>query len=169
MSDQCDIRMARCNVPDKALFLDALRETAVKFEVHIICFNADMVAGERHIRSAVFNAMRSFCEGQPIANTLEMEALLFAAGSRQCSIASSFGIHEGENCLYICCIPPCDDVWEALTRSLELNEEDPVMNAQKKARLMTLFEITDQELDAAGSDRLTDLVLERVALLNATR
>jgi KEOPS complex subunit Cgi121 len=169
MSDQCDIRMARCSVQNKHLFLDALREIALKFELHIICFNADMVAGERHVRSAVFNAMRSFCEGTPIANTLEMEVLLFAAGSRQCSVASSFGIHDGENRLYICCVPPCDDVWEALVPLLDLNEEEPVMNANKRARVMTLFEITDQELEAAGSDRLTDLVLERVALLNATR
>jgi KEOPS complex subunit Cgi121 len=98
-----------------------------------------------------------------------MEALLFAAGTRQCSVASSFGIHEGENRLYICCTPPCDRVWVALARFLELKDNDTVMNAQKKARLMTLFEITDQELKAAGPDRLTDLVLERVALLNATR
>jgi KEOPS complex subunit Cgi121 len=161
--------MARCSVPDKSIFLDMIREIALKFELHIICFNADMVAGERHIRSAVFNATRSFCEGNPIANTLEMEALLFAAGSRQCSVASEFGIREGENRLYICCIPSCDDAWDTLARYVDLSEEEPEMNAQKKARLMTLFEITDQELEAAASDLLTDLVLERVALLNATR
>jgi tRNA threonylcarbamoyladenosine modification (KEOPS) complex Cgi121 subunit len=57
----------------------------------------------------------------------------------------------------------------ALARFLELKDDDAVMNIQKKARLMTLFEIPDRELKAAGPDRLTDLVLERVALLNATR
>jgi len=170
MNNHCEIRMARCTIRDRALFLDVLRETALKFEIHIICFNADMMAGVRHVRKAVFTAARSFNRGDPLANTLEMEALLFAAGSRQCAIASSFGVHEGENRLYVCCFPSCSAVWTTLTPFLELTDDDSdVMNLQKKARLMALFEITERELEAAGKDRLTDLVLERVALLNVSR
>ena len=56
-------------------------------------------------RAAVAQAARAFQEGTNISNTLEMEALLYAAGSRQCNIASSFGIHEGENRIYLCCSP----------------------------------------------------------------
>jgi tRNA threonylcarbamoyladenosine modification (KEOPS) complex Cgi121 subunit len=41
--------------------------------------------------------------------------------------------------------------------------------AEKAARLASLFGITPEELDAAGPDRLVDLVLERVALLEVSK
>jgi KEOPS complex subunit Cgi121 len=129
-----------------------------------------MIAGERHVRKAVFNAVRSFRQGNPISNTLEMEALLYAAGTRQCAIASSFGIHNGENRIYVCCYPAHKGVWEALSLCLELTEEnEEEMDQQKQERLITLFEISDSELETIGKERITDLVLERVALLNAVR
>jgi KEOPS complex subunit Cgi121 len=170
MQDQCEIRVARCTVRDRSDFLETLRTTAGRLGTHIICFNANMIAGERHVRKAVFNAVRSFRQGNPISNTLEMEALLYAAGTRQCAIASSFGIHEGENRIYVCCYPVHNEVWEALSLCLELTEEnDEEMDPQKQARLVTLFEISDEELETVGKERITDLVLERVALLNAVR
>jgi tRNA threonylcarbamoyladenosine modification (KEOPS) complex Cgi121 subunit len=43
------------------------------------------------------------------------------------------------------------------------------MDQQKQERLITLFEISDSELETIGKERITDLVLERVALLNAVR
>ena len=59
-------------------------------------------------------SVRAFETGCMISNTLEMESLLFAAGTRQCSIAASFGIHEGENSVYVCCYPARTSVWTAL-------------------------------------------------------
>jgi len=166
----CEIRIATCSVESRPAFLKDLRETAQKFGTHIICFNADMMAGISHVQCAVFNAVRSFGEGSPIANTLEMEALLFAAGSRQCSVATSFGIHEGKNNLYICCFPPCKEVWSALPFHAELPENDnTTIDPRKKARLMSLFGITKREIDVAGEDQIVDLVIERVALLNTIR
>jgi KEOPS complex subunit Cgi121 len=170
MHDQCEIRVARCTVHNRSEFLDTLRTTAGRFGTHIVCFNANMIAGERHVRKAVFNAVRSFRQGNPISNTLEMEALLYAAGTRQCAIASTFGIHDGENRIYVCCYPVQNEIWDALSLCLELTEEnDDEMNQQKQAQLVTLFEISDRELETVGKERITDLVLERVALLNAIR
>ena len=97
--------LPRCTIRDLAAFLRDLRAVAADHDTHIICFNADMIAGRVHALSAVARAVRAFEEGDTISNTLEMESLLFAAGSRQCNIAASFGIHEGENRVYICCFP----------------------------------------------------------------
>ena len=43
------------------------------------------------------------------------------------------------------------------------------MTPDKEARLMTLFGITQEELDVVGRDRLNDLILERMALLHINR
>lgn len=166
-----DVRAARCQVRDTASFLCDLRAIAAAHGTRIICFNADMIAGRRHAVTAVARAVRAFGEGAAISNTLEMEALLYAAGSRQCSLATTFGIHAGENRVYICCVPGREEVWAALGTLFTLTGEDwEALGPGKRERLMDAFAITEEEIAAAGGDgRIVDLVLERVALLQVSR
>lgn len=166
-----DIRAARCTIRDLAAFLRELRAVAVIHDTHIICFNADMIAGRVHAASAVARAVRAFEEGITISNTLEMESLLFAAGSRQCNVATSFGIHTGENRVYICCFPARTDIWTALEPLFHFVDEIwDTIDLKKRKLLMDAFAISPEEIAAAGGDgRIVDLVLERVALLQVLR
>jgi len=165
------VRAARCRVRDTASFLCDLRAVAIAHNTHIICFNADMIAGRIHAVTAVARAVRAFEEGAAISNTLEMEALLFAAGSRQCSLATSFGIHTGENHVYICCFPERAGVWAALGSLVSPAGDDwDTLSPGKRKHLMDTFAITEEEIAAAGGEeRIIDLVLERVALLQVYR
>ena len=166
-----NIRAARCSIPDTAVFLRDLRAIATIYDTHIVCFNADMLAGKVHASTAVAKAVRAFEDGITISNTLEMEALLFAAGSRQCAIAASFGIHNGENRVYICCHPAREPLWAALDPLFHwVRESWDTISPEKRFRLMETFVISDEEIAAAGGDgRIVDLVLERVALLQVMR
>ena len=166
-----DIRPARCSVCDPAAFLRDLRTVAAKHDTRIICFNADMIAGRVHAATAVAWAVRAFEGGITISNTLEMEALLFAAGIRQCNIAASFGIHVGENRIYICCYPGRPELWIALEQLFHLVQESwDTIDPEKRRHLMETFSISSEEITAAGgNDRIVDLVLERVALLQVMR
>jgi KEOPS complex subunit Cgi121 len=166
-----DIWAAVCTVHDLTAFLRDLRSIAADHDTHIICFNADMLAGRVHAVSAVERAVRAFEEGDNISNNLEMECLLFAAGSRQCSTAASFGIHEGENRMFICCYPARTKVWLALEPLFcFVQERWDTIDPEKRARLIKLFTISPEELAAVGGDeRIVDLVLERVALLQVLR
>ena len=130
--------MAQCEIQDRTAFLKELREIARQYTMHIICFNADMLAGMPHAQSAVEHAARSFQEGTAISNTIEMESLLYAAGSRQCNTASSFGIREGANNLFICCYPfPQKGVWDRLAHLFQfLRESEEIIDNEKKVRLM---------------------------------
>lgn len=171
-TNTCEIRAALCRIDDKGAFLQVLKTISQRFNTHIICFNADMIAGKRHVESAVLHAVRSFRRGDAISNTLEMEALLYAAGSRQCNVAASFGIRKGENRLWVCCYPPGGGVWETLTTILQLQDRDTWegIDQKKQEKLMQIFEITPAELDSLdNTDRIVDLVLERVALLDVLR
>ena len=168
----CEIRAARCTIEDRDAFLHMIREIARQYHINIICFNADMLAGRRHAESAVRHAVRSFEAGDHISNTLEMEALLYAAGSRQCSTAATFGFHEGENHLWICSYPSSATGWEALASVMHYVEGELFegMDQKKQESLMQLFNITADELGSLEStDRISDLVLERVALLDVIR
>jgi KEOPS complex subunit Cgi121 len=100
-----------------------------------------------------------------------MEALLFAAGSRQCNIAASLGIHDGENHLWISCYPVRQGVWALLSSLVSLADKEwEPFPPGKKERLMDLFSITEDEIRTLGrSGSFIDLVLERVALLEVLR
>ncbi len=165
-----EIRAAIATINDRTAFLEAIRTIANAHNTHIICFNADMLAGTRHAHTAICHAVRSYTKETMVSNTLEMEALLFAAGSRQCSLAAPFGIHEGENHLYVCCYPKCDTVWDDLAPVVQVVEDAwEGIDPQKQAYLMDLFTITREELATINDGRLTDLILERIALLEVYR
>ncbi|HVP95695.1 KEOPS complex subunit Cgi121 [Methanoregula sp.] len=166
----CTIRYAEACVRDPAVFLEKVREIADRMDSRIVCFDADKLAGEKHAEVALRQAYRSFCSGEAISNSFEMEALLYAAGSRQCSVAVSFGLHGGENRLYVCCCPAPAGIWDRLAGILHFcGEPDEGITPAKAARLMDLFGISPAEIAAAGTGRLQDLVLERVALLEVNK
>ncbi|MCK9578849.1 MAG: KEOPS complex subunit Cgi121 [Methanoregula sp.] len=168
----CDIRAASCTIADRSVFLRQLQGIAAAHDTHIICFNADMIAGRAHAEVAVMLASRAFHEGENISNTVEMEALLYAAGSRQCTIATSFGILKGENRLWVCCIPAREGCWAELSQLFRftVGVEWDRIDLAKQDRLMEIFAVSQDEADAAGgSVRIVDLVVERVALLQVLR
>jgi len=165
-----EFRSAVVTVKDLNVFLSTLREISLSHQTHIVCFDAEKMAGLAHAEAAIRHAQRSFSKGAAISNSFEMEALLYVAGSRQCSIAASFGVHEGENHLFICCCPPAKGVWNALARHVDyVSETWDNLKPQKTERLMALFGITSEEVEAAGTDQTTALVLERVALLDVMK
>ena len=165
-----EIRTAVFHVSGCSRFLSGIRAVATAHATRIICFNADMMAGRAHAEAAMMRALRAARAGTIISASLEMEALLYASGSRQCSTADRFGIHEGENYAYVCLSPPDDAAFRELSGMMEFREEDrETLSDQKMERLREAFGITAEELQVAGPARFRDLVLERVALLEVYR
>jgi KEOPS complex subunit Cgi121 len=164
------IRQARMTIDDRDAFLRMIQGIARLYSIHIVCFDADKMAGQDHAEAAIQHAQRSFFSGKPISNSFEMEALLFAAGSRQCQVAALFGIQEGENTMFVCSYPAIEKVWKDLSHHMQfIDEKYDDMTPDKEARLVSLFSITPEELDTVGRDRIKDLILERIALLYVNR
>jgi KEOPS complex subunit Cgi121 len=165
-----EIRQAKVIVDDRDAFLRIITAIARSYSTHIVCFDADKLAGRDHADAALEHAHRSFFSERPISNSFEMEALLFAAGSRQCLVAALFGIQEGDNRMFVCSYPANEDIWKNLSHHMHfVTETWEEMTPDKEARLMILFSITEEELDGVGRDRLKDLILEHIALLHVNR
>ncbi len=168
--DEIGIRTAVFKVSGCSRFLSHLRAVATAHATRIVCFNADMMAGRAHAEAAIARALRAVRAGTAISSSLEMEALLYASGSRQCSTAERFGIHEGVNRAYVCLCPSDDAAFRDLSAIMKFVDEDwETLTDQKRERLGEAFGITPGELEAAGPGRFLDLVLERVALLEVYR
>jgi len=167
-----EIRAATCCINSRAAFLQEMRQISEDCSCHIICFNADLVAGRQHILSAIQHAIRSFETGRGISKSIEMEALLYTAGSRQTSVGSEFGIHIGENRMYVCCYPGRTNAWEALSSLVIFcTDSDPwqAIDPEKKRALMEHFSITDAEISTTLKGDLLPLILERVTLLDVNK
>ncbi len=167
----CEIYRAVFTVDENAGFLSEVRKVADEYGTHIILFDADRLAGRKHVKAALRHAWRSWTGGDPIANSLEMEALLYAAGTRQCQVAASFGIHPGENRSYIAVCPAAAGVRDRLAGLVTFVDTDREerIDPAKRARLAELFGITPEEVSVVGEGRFRELVLERVALLDVYR
>jgi KEOPS complex subunit Cgi121 len=163
------IRYATVTVDDPAAFLAAVRRVAGQTGTGIVLFDADRMAGRAHVVSALVHAARSVERGDPIARTFEMEALLYAAGTRQTRIGRTFGLHDGENRCWIAVAPPDERAWTLLSGLVQFGPEPHGIGPADRRRLCDLFDITSVELEIVGEDRLAELVLERVALLDANR
>ena len=169
-----EIRRACADITSEAEFLAAIRTVADAAESAVICIDADRVAGEAHVRAALAHAIRSFyVEETPVANSFEMETLLWTGATRQCNEATRFGIHTGRCRLFVVICPPSDKAAAKLSAIMTFydGEEDgwEEIGEAKRERLRTLYGITPEEEVVVGPERFAELVIERVALLEVYR
>lgn len=160
-----EIYEAVAGIDDPARILAQINDIAEKTGSTIVLFDAEKVAGPNHIRSAVRHAERSFATGKPVARTLAMEILLYASGQRQCSLAPRFGLHAGENVLFVVILGGDAEYTRELLDGI-VSFAAHGMTASR-ATLVKEFGITEAELEVAGVDRIGELVIERVALMDA--
>ncbi len=162
-------------------FLSVLREIAQKYVVTIQAMDAELIAGEEHIKSAVKKAIRAVEKKKSITSDLSLEILLYAAGKRQIERALTMGVTKGDKKVAIVIVDVTSKkdlgevaeevkrktgIKEEPIRELELDVED---NESKKDKLKKFFAISEGELNAVGEEKLKMLVLERVALLDVLK
>jgi KEOPS complex subunit Cgi121 len=147
-------------------FLDKIKKISKEKNVTIQVLDADKLAGEKHIRFAVEKAMNSFKASTNIANDLAKEIMLYVSGTRQISKAMRLGIHKGENNIAIVAVGEEPD----LSAFNEIKPEHVLeYNESKKEAVMEVFNITNEEIEAVGEEKISELVLERVALVDVIK
>lgn len=151
------------NVED---FLHKLKQISKERNITIQALDADKLAGEEHLRFAIEKAMNSFRKGTNIASDLAHEIILYAAGTRQISRAMKIGIHRGENNIVLVAVGENAD----LSDMIEITPKPVLQYDQSKKEAITeVFNITKEEIEAAGEEKIPELVLERVALVDVLK
>jgi len=153
-------------IKDIEIFLAKIKEISKGKDTVILALDADKLAGKEHLMFAIEKAMKSFKTGRNIANDLGKEIMLYAAGTRQINRAMNIGVHNGNNNIALVAIG--DDVdlslFEEITRKHVLQYE-----GSKNRGLVEIFNITDEEIKVVGVERIPELVLERVALVDVLK
>ena len=153
-------------IKDIEIFLVKIKEIKKGKDTIILALDADKLAGKVHLLFAIEKAMKSFKTGRNIANDPGKEIMLYAAGTRQINRAMNIGVHNGNNNIALVAIG--DDVdlslFEEITRKHVLQYE-----GSKNRVLMEIFNITEEEIKAVGVEKIPELVLERVALVDVLK
>ena len=147
-------------------------------EVPFQVFDADAVAGWRHLFHAAVNAVAAFQGGRGISRSLEMECLLYAACRDQISQAvEAVGVSSDTVRIGLLVLSGSSE--EAETFSADVSTvigtpDDSVLevSSQKLDRLMSVYGVTEAELEAVSGSlegALTKLVVERGALMALRR
>ena len=158
------------NLDDFLAEIDAISEAT---GAAIQCFDADYVAGERHLRRAVELAARAREDGTAIARDPAVEILLYAAGRRQINQALEMGVSEGETDVVSVVSGGDEAAAEAEMRELlgasdaSTDSDDSVPRGDEDT-IKSFFDIDDGELGVVDGE-LEDIVIERVALLDVEK
>jgi len=129
-------------------------------------FDADYVAGERHLRRAAEMAGRAVERGSTIARDPAVELLLYAAGRRQINRALEMGVGEGSQAV-VGVVTGGDETAAVAAVEDLLASTDPVEWGRRET-LTAFFGIAETELAVVDGD-LESIVLERGALLAVER
>ena len=125
-------------------------------------FDADYVAGERHLQRAAELADRASANGTTIARDPAVELLLYAAGRRQINRALEMGVGEGSQAV-VGVIDGGDEA-AAATAVEDLLAATESVEWGDSETLRAFFDIGAAEEAVVDGD-IESIVLERVALL----
>jgi len=158
-------------VRDKSKFIEALRCVQSRSGCVIQALDADKVACHRHLTFAAEKALLAFFEKRNIAKDLGVEILRYASGQRQIERALCMGISGDTDRVAVVVIFPKREEGDhqEMPDLSEIVELDGIECSFDEDALKAAFCITGEEIQAAGADRIPDLVIERVALVDTYR
>jgi KEOPS complex subunit Cgi121 len=164
---------------DVDTFVDELTTVGAATGTTVQAFDAELVVGREHLERALELADRAFERGENVARDRGVEVLLYAAGRRQIHRALEMGVDEGETPVVVLVAAERGAVsgGEAADREADAAEQVRELLASADTlgpgraddeRVRSLFDVSEAELAAVDGD-LSDLVLERVALLDVEK
>lgn len=148
----------------KEEFIATMRELQESRGCVLQALDAERVANERHAIFAAEKAIQAFAERRNVAKDLGVEILRYASGQRQIDRALAMGLSEETSRIALIIITDGD-----VPDLSGLIEEDGRGSDFNVDKVKESFDISEEEIATVGENRIPDLVLERVALVDAYR
>lgn len=168
MSGVC-LLFGRPIICDITEFVLALRKLQARTGCIIQAIDADNIVSERHLTFAAEKALQAFLEGRNIAKDPGVEILRYASGERQIERALTIGLSDSTERIALLIIPGQNGLMPEDSELSSIIEIDHKGCSFKAEAVKKTFNISEEELWAAGEKRISDLVLERVALVDTYR
>jgi len=174
MQREIQIICGTVKIPNLSSFLKIVSSIASENKVIIQGLNADLIAGERHLHLAIKKALGAIAAGKNTAKDPGIEIMRYAAGQRQIEKSFSIGLHEGVNNAVFVLFGEIENLISVLSSIRNLIDEKPCSELldysnSKKSGILSLFDITDAEIEATGEEHIPELVIERVSLTDFSK
>jgi len=159
-------------IKDKSQFIRALKGLAASLGSTIQVLDADKVVSERHLMLAAERALAAFGERRNVAMDLGVEILRYASAQRQIERAMYMGISDSTERIAVVAVAEASGNGHEVSIEAEicrLIEMDGAGSSYRPEAVRETFDISEEEIRAAGESRIPDLVLERIALMDAYR
>ena len=162
-----------CEIPDTGVFLSTIGSIASKYGITVQAIDADLIAGREHVIAAVEKAIRAMERSENISGDPGLEILLRASGNRQIKKALSMGVRNGRNNVILVAVGK--SIPAAVAGELEnlVDSSDAtdvtLYGPEKRDSIISFFGITESEIAAVGDEKIPELVLERVALVDVLK
>jgi len=167
MMNDIGLLFGRPAIQDRQELLSLLRDLQAKHGCMIQVLDADKVVSEKHLVFAAKKAFLAFSERRNIAKDLGVEIMRYASGERQIERALTMGISNSTKRIVLIVVPLGDGrklpTATDLSSLIELDERGCSFNSKA---VRDFFDISPEEIRAVGEQRIPDLVLERVALVD---
>jgi KEOPS complex subunit Cgi121 len=157
-------------IRERADLISALMDLQSNHGCIVQALDADKVVSERHITFATEKALAAISEKRNIARDAGMEILRYASGERQIERALAMGVSRFTK--RIALILATDDskcVWPDVSELSQILVVDGRGCSFKGEAVKETFNISQEEIEAVGVDRIDELVIERVALADTYR
>lgn len=168
-------------IADIEAFVEQLRAIEANTGCAVQAFDARLIGGHAHLKTAVEHANRSVARDENVAADRSIEILCYAAGTRQIEEAMGIGVSQGVTPVVVVVdrgrlgVPesqaPLGDGGDedaAVTAVQELLAPSDTLGQIDEDALMRFFDISETERAATSAD-LETLVRERVALLDVEK
>jgi len=155
-------------------FMTHVNQFAEKKTIEIQLFDASMIFGSIHLKSAFVHALRAFQREEMATHSLGMELLFYASGERQITRAiQKMGIKQGETTIIICFLFPknfhnnIDTIIDNFLTHFDLKQKESVIEPDKT--MISRFGISNNAISSVKHDQLFQLVLEKIALVDVIK
>ncbi|MBS3815507.1 MAG: hypothetical protein KGY45_02965 [Hadesarchaea archaeon] len=147
-----------------------IKEISESHNVTSQVFDAECIAGKKHIIHSTRLALKAIESGNNFAESPDIELACWISGTRQINKAlKNVGIREDTEKITLITIGISENEVKAANREisneLEVSEDESVLEItpEKVETLKKLFSLKEKEIKVAS---LEDLILERIALLS---
>ncbi len=155
---------------ERGRLIKAIKDLQSRHGLIAQALDARLVVSEKHIRFAVQKALSAFSDGRNIANDAAMEIMRYASGERQIERALVMGVSDQTGRIGLIMAKTDGKAsWPDDREICQIIMDDGCGCSFDPVAVKDIFHISSLELEAVGEERIEDLVIERVALVETYR
>jgi len=170
MMNEIRLLLGKPATKERGRLIKAIKDLQSRHGLIAQALDARLVVSERHIHFAVHKALSAFSDGRNIANDAAMEIMRYTSGERQIERALVMGVSDQTRRIALILAKTDGKAsWPDDREICQIIEVDGCGCSSDPGAVKDIFHISSQELEAAGEERIEDLVIERVALVETYR